>query len=247
MAAVFNGFLLIVNLVPGYPMDGARIVHSLAWRRVGLESAADTAAVRVGRYVGFALLGAGVLSIAATTDLFVGLGLMLAGWLVVGSSRLLERRRLLQSLLEEMHASEAADSDPARVPPQLTLDVFAGEYLAERLGTAALVQRGDDLIGLIGTVQIRRIPRRLWSNTRTEQAMVAISAVPRVDPETDLWTAMEMLERSGLDALVMPSSEGGPTLLTRRAAARLVHAKAEEQRREMLLSGQAKRGRFRGL
>lgn len=77
--------------------------------------------------------------------------------------------------------------------------------------------------------------------------MVAISAVPRVDPETDLWTAMEMLERSGLDALLMPSSEGEPALLTRRAAARLVHAKAEEQRREMLLSGQAKRGRFRGL
>lgn len=247
MAAVFNGFLLIVNLLPGYPMDGARIVHSLAWRRTGLEMAADVAAMRVGRYVGFALLGAGVLIVALSTDLFAGLGVMVAGWLVVGSSRLLERRRLLQSLLEEMHASEAVEADPARVPPQLTLDVFAAEYLAERLGTAAFVERGDELVGLIGTVQIRRIPRRSWNNTRTEQAMVPISAVPRVDPETDLWTAMDLLERSGLDALLMPSAEGEPSLLTRRAAARLVHAIAEEHRREMMLSGQAKRGRFRGL
>lgn len=247
MAAVFNAFLLLVNLLPGYPMDGARIVHSLAWRGTGREVAADAAAVRVGRYVGFALLGAGVLSIALTTDLFAGVGLMVAGWLVLGSSRLLERRRLLQSLLSGLCASEAVDSHPASVPPQLTLDVFAAEYLGERLGTAALVERGDELIGLIGTVQIRRIPRRSWTNTRTEQAMVAISVVPRVDPDTDLWTAMEMLERSGLDAMLMAAADGERTLLTRRAAARLVHEKAEEQRREMLLGGQAKRGRFRGL
>ena len=104
-------------------------------------------------------------------DLWPGLALLVAGWLLVGSSRLLDRRLFLQGLIAGAHVSDAADSDTARIPPQLTLDVFAGEYLGERLGGAALVERGEELLGLIGTAQIRRIPRRNWPAMRTEQAM----------------------------------------------------------------------------
>ena len=243
---VFNGFLAFVNLIPGYPLDGARIVHALAWRRTGQEVAATAAAVRVGRYVGLVLMAAGAL-VMVFWDLFGGLGLMVAGWLVVGSSRLLDRRTVLQSLVAGLLAGDATDSEQARVPPQLTLDVFAGEYLGERLGTAALVERGADLIGLVGTAQIRRIPRRSWPNTRTEQAMVPIANVPSISGDTGLWTALEMLERSGLDALLLAPAGVDQALVTRRSAARLIHARAEEHQREMLVTGRGKRGRFGGF
>ena len=81
---------------------------------------------------------------------------------------LLDRRQTLQNLVAGLHVSDAEDTEAARVPPQLTLDVFAAEYLAERLGAAALVERGSELLGLIGTAQIRRIPRRTWPRTHTE-------------------------------------------------------------------------------
>jgi hypothetical protein len=246
MGCVFNGFLAFVNLIPGYPLDGARIVHALAWRRTGQEAAATAAAVRVGRYVGGVLMAAGALTMVFV-DLFGGLGLVVAGWLIVGSSRLLDQRTVLQSLVAGLLAGDATDSEQARVPPQLTLDVFAGEYLGERLGTAALVERGAELIGLVGTAQIRRIPRRSWTNTRTEQAMVPIANVPRINGDTGLWTALEMLERSGLDALLLAPAGDDQALVTRRSAARLIHARAEEQQREMLVTGRGKRGRFGGL
>jgi Zn-dependent protease len=246
MVCVFNAFLAFINLIPGYPMDGARIVHAVAWRQTGQEAAATAVAIRVGRFVGFAFMAAGAL-IMAFLDLFAGLGLVVAGWLIVGSSRLLDRRTLLQGLVAGLHAGDAADTETARVPPQLTLDVFAAEYLGERVGTAALVERGAELIGLLGTAQIRRIPRRSWTNTRTEQAMVPIANVPRIIAETGLWTALEMLERSGLDALLLASTGTDQALVTRRSAARLIQEKAAEHQREMLVTGQKKRGRFRGL
>ncbi|HEX7496212.1 MAG TPA: site-2 protease family protein [Candidatus Limnocylindrales bacterium] len=246
MLCVFNGFLAFVNLIPGYPLDGARIVHALAWRRTGQEAAATAAAVRVGRYVGLVLMAAGAL-VMFLWDLFGGLGLVVAGWLIVGSSRLLDRRTVLQSLVAGLVAGDATDSEQARVPPQLTLDVFAAEYLGERLGTAALVERGAELIGLVGTAQVRRIPRRSWPNTRTEQAMVPIANVPRISGDTGLWTALEMLERSGLDALLLAPAGVDQALVTRRSAARLIHVRAEEHQREMLVTGRGKRGRFGGL
>jgi Zn-dependent protease len=246
MLCVFNGFLAFVNLIPGYPLDGARIVHALAWRQSGQEAAATATAVRVGRFVGMVLMAAGALTMIFL-DLFGGLGLVLAGWLIMGSSRLLDRRTVLQGLVAGLLAGDAADLEQARVPPQLTLDVFAGEYLGERLGTAALVERGAELIGVVGTAQIRRIPRRSWPNTRTEQAMVPIGNVPRISGDTGLWTALEMLERSGLDALLLTPAGADQALVTRRSAARLIHARAEEQQRERLVTGRGKRGRFGGF
>jgi CBS domain-containing protein len=172
--------------------------------------------------------------------------LVVAGWLVMSSSRFLDRRSVLQELIGGLRVSDAEDTDPGRVPPQLTLDVFAASFLGERMGAAALVERGEELIGLIGTAQIRRIPARNWTSTHTEQAMVRIADVPRVRPDTDLWSALELLERTGLDALLVTADSAATILVSRRSAARLVHEKAEEQHRKLMAIDQIKKSGIRG-
>jgi len=90
---------------------------------------------------------------------------------------------------------------------------------------------------MVGTAQIRRVPRRSWSDTRTEQVMVPIASVPSTKEEEDIWPALETLEQSGLDALVVPRPEGEPALFTRRSAAQFVQEKAVEERRKMNARG----------
>jgi len=60
MVAIFNAMLGLINLVPGYPMDGARVLHAVAWSRTGSQQAAAAVAIRVGRYVGYCLIGVGL-------------------------------------------------------------------------------------------------------------------------------------------------------------------------------------------
>lgn len=245
MVAAFNLFLCVVNLVPGYPLDGARALHAIAWSRTGQEAAATAITIRISRYVGMALILVGALTIAVL-DPVTGLCLAVGGWLVMSSSRFLDRRSGLQHLMAGLHVSDAEDADPARVPPQLTLDVFAADYLADRLGGAALVEHGSELLGLIGTSQIRRIPRRTWNETRTEDAMVGIEKVPSLPSDTDLWSALEVLERSGLDALVVSPGGAATVLMTRRSVAQLVHEKVDERQRQLAALGQIRKNRFRG-
>lgn len=229
---LFNLFLAATNLVPAYPMDGARIIHAVAWRRSGRDDLALAVSSRVGRLVGFAIIALGG-AVTIIVDLWPGLTLVVAGWLLIGSSRILDRRAMLQGLIAGAHVSDAADTDPARIPAQLTLDVFAGDYLGERLGGAALVERGNELLGLIGTSQIRRIPRRNWTVMRTEQAMVPVGNVPRASGDADLWPVLEILERSGLDGLLIGSGGMESALLTRRSAAQLIRERAEERARAL--------------
>jgi Zn-dependent protease len=229
--ALFNMFLAAINLIPGYPMDGARVVHAISWARSGREDVANATASRVGRLVGGGVMVVGAV-LVPLTDLWPGLALIVAGWLLIGSSRVLDRRAMLQSLIAGARVSDALDSDPARIPPQLTLDVFAGEYLGDRLGAAALVERGQELMGMIGTAQIRRIPRRNWPLTRTEQVMVPLGSVPRTSGDAELWPALETLERSGLDALLIGTGEQVSALLTRRSVAHLISQLAEEHAKQ---------------
>ncbi len=244
--SVFNLFLGGINLIPGYPLDGARMLHAVAWRRTGLETMATHSAVRVGRYVAWAFI-AGGLGLMVFGDPVTGLGVVVAGWLIMSSSKVLDQRSFLQSLLNGVHVRDALDANPVKVPPQLTLDVFAAPYLGELLGAAALVERGSDLLGLIGTAQIRKIPRRTWAQTRTEEVMVPIASVPQANGDTELWPALETLEQSGLDALVVATPDGGPSLFSRRSAALLVHERAVEEQKRLAASGvKPGRGRFGG-
>jgi Zn-dependent protease len=226
--AVFNVFVAIVNLIPAYPLDGARIVHAAAWSRSGQEDAATRVASRVGRLVGYAVLITGGV-VAAMWGLLAGVLLAIAGWLLVGSSRMLDRRLVLRELIGAARVSDATDQDVPRLPPQLTLDVFASEYLGERFGAAALVERGEELLGIIGTAQIRRVPQRRWAAVRVEDAMVPVAAVPRAAGDSDLWPALEALERSGLDGLLVAAGERISALVTRRSVARFVRQRVELQ------------------
>jgi Zn-dependent protease len=245
LLAAFNVVLGLVNLVPGYPLDGARALHALVWRQTGRETAATDASIKAGRWVGGFLIVAGAV-VVGFSDARVGLCLLVAGWLMISSSRFLDRRSVVQNLVAGLLVRDAEDSDPGRVPPQLTLDVFASSYLGERMGAAAFVERGSELLGLIGTAQIRKIPSRVWPQTRTEQAMVPIAAVPTVNGDTDLWSALEILERTGLDALLVGAVGSGAALMTRRSAARLVHERAQERHRVLIAQDVVKKSRFRG-
>jgi hypothetical protein len=75
--------------------------------------------------------------------------------------------------------------------------------------------------------------------------MVPISKVPTLRAETDLWSGLEVLERTGLDALFVGAGEAGTALMTRRQAAKLVHEKAEARQRDLIALGQLRKGRFR--
>jgi Zn-dependent protease len=241
----YNGFLAFTSLIPGFPFDGGRIVHSLAWRHTGSEERATIITGRFCRFTGLFLLGTG-LAISLIGYLMLGLMLIIVGGQLTGSAGFVERRGALQGLITPLRAGEAAEANQARVPAQLTLDVFAGAYVGEGAGTVALVERGDDLVGMIGAAQIRRVPEKRWKTTRTEQAMVPIDGVPTVTADASLWNAMEILDRTGLDAILIALADGARGVLTRRSAALLVKARAQQEGRMDIFEGRKRRGGLRG-
>jgi Zn-dependent protease/CBS domain-containing protein len=212
---VLNALVGLINLVPGFPLDGGRVLRAIVWGRTHDERTGTRAAALAGRVAGWGMTLVG-LGIALAGDGLDGVMLVIAGWFLGNAARAMDQRLAIEDLLAGAHVEEALERDVPRVAPQLTLDVFADQLKAAG-ATAIPVVRGDRLLGLIGLIQLRRVGRRAWATTRAEDAMVAVDRLPSLRPEDALWPAVEALRRSGLDGLPVIGDDGLLGVVTRRS------------------------------
>jgi Zn-dependent protease len=226
--AVLNVILGGANLIPAYPLDGGRIVRAVVWARKNVEREGARAAAASGRYVGWALIGAGLLLILMD-DVVDGLMLGLSGWFLGGASRGIMRRLAVQDLLKDVRVADVMDKEVGSVAPHLTVDTFADRLLEGGEGLAMPVLQDEAVVGLIGASQLRRLRRKAWETTRAEDLMVAPPTLPLVGPEDTLWSALDRLRRTGLDGL--PVVEGVRLLgvVTRQAIVATIQSRARTQ------------------
>ena len=213
---VLNLLLAAINLLPVYPLDGGRLTRAALWRAYGDERRANRGVAIVGRWVGLLLVGGGF-ALALAGDFLDGLLLALSGWFLAGAGRALERHAALEAMLTGVSVESVMDRDLPSVAPQLTLDTFAAQYLADTDATSLPVIRDDSLLGLIGVSQLRRVPRKSWATTRAGDVMISPPALPTLAPEDDLWPALERLRRTGLDGLPVMRGQELLGILTRRS------------------------------
>lgn len=221
-----NLVLGLVNLVPAYPLDGGRIVRDLVWRRSGSERSGWRAAARTGRLTGMVIAGIGIAYLAFKVDA-TGLMVALTGWFFVMSANAVRDRIKLEDILGGHVVREAMDEDPPTVTTALTVDTFAAQLLDGESPLFAIpVVQGDDVIGILGPIQLRRISRKDWATTRVGDVMAKPPKLTTLTPDEPIRPALERLYRAGVDGL--PVVEGGRLIgvMTRQGVGRFV-AKAQ--------------------
>jgi CBS domain-containing protein len=175
--------------------------------------------------VGWAAVGVGVL-VAVAGDITNGLMLGLCGWLVTTSARGIVQQVGLEQLLDGVKVDDVMERGVATVAPGLTIDTLAEQLLdGSTMSSALPVVRGDELLGVIGISQVRRLARRAWRGTRVEDVMVPLRRLSVLAPTDAVWPAVERIRRSGLDGLPVIGLEGLAGMLTRRAVALAIQAR----------------------
>jgi Zn-dependent protease/CBS domain-containing protein len=219
---LLNLLLGLVNLVPAYPLDGGRIVRDLAWRRSGSERTGWRAASLSGRVTGMVVIAIGVVLLLPNGDV-TGAMIALTGWFLILSSNAVRDRVRLDDLVGGHVVREAMETDPTTVNPSLTVDTFASQLLDRGSPvTAVPVLQGDDVVGLLGVSQVRRLRPNARASTRVEDVMVRPPRLTFLSPDDAIRGALERMQRAGVDGL--PVLEAGELVgvLTRRSIATFV-------------------------
>jgi len=203
--AVINGILAVFNMIPGFPLDGGRVLRSIVWMATG----SYTRATRIATFAGYGvsylfIFGGAFMMFFLAGGLFNGLWLILIGWFLNNATKTSYRQTVLRDTLKEFTAKDVMTLHYPTVPHRLTIkELVQGQLMLAR-GSWFLVTDGERVEGLLTLRRIREVPREEWDVTTTEQAMIPVSELKVAKPTDDAVSVLERMseERENLVAVV---------------------------------------------
>jgi Zn-dependent protease/CBS domain-containing protein len=177
-----NLLLAVFNLVPGFPLDGGRLLRSAIWKATGSLGRATRIASVSGQGVGWLLVAAGVAWLLAG-DLAGGIWFAFIGWFLVQAARSSYQELQLQQLLRGVEAEDVMAANLVRIPPELSLQDAVDNYFMRYDHGAFPVEEQGRTIGLLTLRGVRRVPRQQWPTHRVRDHMVPLGDQVVVAPD----------------------------------------------------------------
>ena len=166
-----NLALAVFNDLPGFPLDGGRLLRSVVWRITGSLRQATRVASVTGKGLGWLIIGVGVYSVFVTNQLVTGLWFIFIGWFLANAATASYEQILLRHVLEGRTAADTMTQHPGTVDPDVTLDALVRDYFMRRPYNSFPVTDDGIVIGLITLSQVKQMDhsawkiRRVWSPT----------------------------------------------------------------------------------
>lgn len=224
--ATINLALGIFNLVPGFPLDGGRILRAwLWWRRGDLLSATRTAG-RAGSVVAYALMGLGLVNLITGATLG-GIWMILIGMFLNQAAGSSYQTALLKDLLSGVRVRERMTRPVIAVPAHASLEELVNDYFYRHPHGSFPVSWGDGrLAGMVSLEQVKSVPRDDWVRTPVRQVMTPAEGVCALDPEEDCFAALEKMIRCDAGRLPVVVSEEIVGILSRRDVMKLFQVRS---------------------
>jgi len=213
--ATVNLLLAIFNILPGFPLDGGRVLRSIAWRRTKSFRRATRIAGSVGEIFGYTLMMGGVAFLLAGYA-WNGLWFMFIGWFLSGAARGEKEALQLESVLSRLRARDVMRTTYPTITPGISIEEVVERHMVGEGERAAVVAMDDSVVGILSVSDVRRVPREAWPNTPAQRAMTPRDRVLTVSADTP---ALEVLHQLGANRLnQVPVLEEGRMigLITRR-------------------------------
>lgn len=198
--AYINFALALFNLIPGFPLDGGRVFRAFVWSVTKNMRQATMVAANVGRFFGFVFIFAGVWRMFSG-NFGGGLWIAFIGWFLDNAASAQVHQVMFQGLLAGHTVSQAMSSHCATVSADLTLQQLVDDHILGGGQRCFLVTRGAETVGMITLHRIKEVPRPDWATTSAARVMLPLEQLKRTEPDTPLWTALEQMDRDGVNQL----------------------------------------------
>jgi Zn-dependent protease/CBS domain-containing protein len=223
--AFYNVALAIFNLIPGFPLDGGRVLRAVVWAVTGSFIRATRIAVLSGHVVAYIFIFGGLL-LAISGALLSGIWLAFIGWFLNSAASTSQQQAILESSLRGVSVGDVMRRPPIEVPAETSLrDVVDHYVLAENVRTVPVVTDHDHLVGLVTVDSIRRFPREEWSSVRAADAIVPAASVPTATPDESLVQALTDLSQTDADELPVVTHGDLVGVLTRGDVMRFIQVR----------------------
>jgi Zn-dependent protease/CBS domain-containing protein len=195
-----NIALAVFNMIPGYPLDGGRVLRSIVWavNKDMLKATRITAVV--GQVVAILFIAVGFYRFFAGAG-FGGLWLAFIGWFLAEAAAASHASAKVTATLGGVRVRDVMSADCPTVEANLNLRIFAEEYLLRSGRRCFAVMQDGRRTGMVSIDDLKRIDRARWPFTTLADIAKPVSEVRAVSPDTPLTEALEMMAREDLHQL----------------------------------------------
>jgi Zn-dependent protease/CBS domain-containing protein len=222
-----NIALALFNMIPGYPLDGGRVLRAVIWAITKNADRSTKLASQIGKVVAFLIILLGLFQFFTQRGNFGGLWLAFIGWFLLDAARTTYAQVGLTSALRGRRVAEIMDRNCPTVEAYLNLQDFVDQYLLQSGLRGYVVVQNQEIVGLITPHEVKNVPRDLWPQTSIQAAMLPLSQVRTVSPETPALQALEMMGRNDINQLPVVSDGHLEGIFSRTHVVRFLHAHAE--------------------
>lgn len=204
--AVTNLLLGVFNLIPGFPLDGGRVLRSIIWKITGSLRQATQIASITGQIVAYLFIFWGIWQLF-TGSVLNGIWLGFIGWFLLSAAQSANSQVMLESMLRGVTVGEVMNPTPTLVPANISLQQLVDQYFLPQGLRSALVMQADQLAGLITLSDIRHVPREQWGQVTVGHAMIPLERLHVVQPQQSLNDVLPLM--AGRDVNQLPVVQNG--------------------------------------
>jgi len=205
--ARINFFLAVFNLIPGYPLDGGRVLRSIIWERTKSLARATQVAASVGQSVALIVIVVGIFTIFSG-ELYNGLWLAFIGWFLQNAATSSLSQSTIQHSLKGVQVSQVMNTQYETVPGDMTLKTLIDEHILTGGKRIFLVMDtcSFEPCGMITIKDLKTVEREQWATIRVRDVMVPKRRLISVSPQTALLEALHKMD--DFNVAQMPVMDG---------------------------------------
>jgi len=211
--AQINLTVAVFNLLPGFPLDGGRVLRSALWAATHDQLKATKWAARSGQVIGYSMVAFAVYGVLRGTLGLIWFGLI--GWFIAVLADNSYRQQLAKSRLHETTVVSAMSPTPVMAPGEITLEELAHDYFLGGRHSRYPVLLDGHVIGLVSLSRAKSLPRNEWARTRVADMADRSLATLTIAADAPLDTAVPRLSTDVPGALLVVSEGRLVGILTR--------------------------------
>jgi Zn-dependent protease/predicted transcriptional regulator len=224
-----NIMLAAFNMIPGYPLDGGRVLRALIWWITRNADRSTQLASQVGQAVAFIFILLGLYRFFVGAN-FGGLWIAFIGWFLLDAARSSYAQVAVMTGLRGRPVADIMERDCPTVEGYLSLQDFVDEHLLRTGRRCFIVVQNHNVTGLITPHEVKQVNRELWPETSVQSVMRPLDQVRSVAPDTPATQALEIMTREDINQLPVLSKGRLEGVFSRAQVLRFLQTHAELHR-----------------
>ena len=211
---VANLFLGVFNLLPGFPMDGGRVLRAIVWGATKSYSRGTQVAARVGSFVAYLFIFFGV-TLLFRGQIANGIILAFTGWFILTNAQASIQQVAFQRGLGGITVAQVMTRAFPTIQSRQTLAQVVSETFLAQNSRSAAVEQERLFVGFLTLADVMRVPQDQWDSVRAQAVMIPSGRLTVMHPEEPALDALERMQEGDYNQLPVVAGGQMVGLLTR--------------------------------